>query len=72
MIVGGGLSADHPLQAGPLRIQGEEARVARQAVHRPLVTVPHVGVGRGEGLGSRAASGTGATLAGLFGVRRLR
>jgi hypothetical protein len=58
-----------------LGVQGEEARVARQAVHRSLVTVTHVGAGSGEGLGGRAAPGTGAAFAGLFsgyGVRWVR
>jgi hypothetical protein len=65
--IGIGISADHPFQAGPLRIPDEEARVARKAVHRPPVAVSYVGTGRGERLGGRAASGAGASFAGLFG-----
>jgi hypothetical protein len=58
-----------------LGVKGEEARVARQTVHRPLVAVPHVRAGSGEGLGCRAACGAGAAFAGFFGdygVRRVR
>ncbi len=74
MVIGGGLQADHPLQAGPLRVQGEEARVARQAVHRASIAMPRAGAGVGERFGGRAASGAGTAFAGFFreGVRRVR
>ena len=60
---------------GPLRIQGKEARVARQTVHQPPITMTYVGTGRRERLGGRAASGALSAFAGLFedyGVRWVR
>ncbi len=56
-------------------VQGEEARVARQAVHRPAVAVPYIRAWCSERLGGGATPGAGASLAGLFGdygVRRVR
>jgi DNA-binding XRE family transcriptional regulator len=49
-----------------LGVQGEEARVALQAVHCPPVSMPHVGAGRGERLGGDGASETLSAFAGVF------
>ena len=57
----------HPLQTGEVHVHGEEARVARQAVHLALIVMVHVGPGRGQGLRGRAVSRALSALAGCYG-----